>query len=185
MEPTERKQQKICPPAYGDREEKAITRNECVFRMTSFIQRENASQPAHQTWHTHPVAEWQYEFVPTFYSHDWWVTLEWKKVGAMRVHTKCSVREVACICVWWHAFIWCVYVGGWSRRLVVSEDSGLGQDGFNISRWEKKYIMNTVGPYHPTFLTRLGTGYLFFFLSYFSEAVGHLPAILFFVATNS
>lgn len=47
MEPTERKQQKICPPAYCDIEEKAIIRNERVFRMTSFIQKENTPQPAH------------------------------------------------------------------------------------------------------------------------------------------
>lgn len=53
MEPRERKQHKMCPLAYCDLEEKAITRKECVFRMTSFIQRENAPQPAHQTWHTH------------------------------------------------------------------------------------------------------------------------------------
>lgn len=70
MEPTERKQQKICPQAYCDIEEKAITRNECVFRMTSFIQKENAPEPAPKTWHMLSVAEWQCDFAPTFYRHD-------------------------------------------------------------------------------------------------------------------
>lgn len=48
MEPTEEKQQETHPPAYCDIKEKAITRNECVFRMTSFVQKENGPQPAHQ-----------------------------------------------------------------------------------------------------------------------------------------
>lgn len=46
MQPTEGKE--ILPPACCDRKEKAITRNECVFRMTSFIQKENGLLPAHQ-----------------------------------------------------------------------------------------------------------------------------------------
>ena len=39
---------KTHPPAYCDIKEKAITRNECVFRMTSFIPKENGPQPAHK-----------------------------------------------------------------------------------------------------------------------------------------
>jgi hypothetical protein len=46
MKLTEGKQ-KIHPLAYCDIKEKAITRNECVFRMTSFIQKENGPVPAH------------------------------------------------------------------------------------------------------------------------------------------
>jgi len=42
-----KKQQKTHPPAYCDIKEKAITRNECMFRMTSFIPKENGPQPAH------------------------------------------------------------------------------------------------------------------------------------------
>lgn len=48
MEPKEnKKQQKTHALAYCGIKEKAITRNECVFRMTSFIPKENGPHPAH------------------------------------------------------------------------------------------------------------------------------------------
>lgn len=94
--------------------------NVCPGWLPSFKKEMLQSQPT-TTRHTRLVAEWQYDFAPTFYSHDWVTTLEWGKNMAA-VHTKCSVSQVACICVWLHAFIWCVCV--WGEMVVKEKSSG-------------------------------------------------------------
>lgn len=110
----------------------------CSGWLLSFKKKMLHSQPT-TTWHMHPAPEWQYDFAPTFYSHDWVSTLEWGKMveGTHQMFIEpgglhlCSITCIYLVCM-------CVWCGRrWRKRVVVPEDSDLGQDGIDVSRREK------------------------------------------------
>lgn len=152
---------RIHPPAYCDIKEKAITRNECVFRLTSFIQETNGPQPAPQTRDAHQLLNGKW-LCPRHFPA---VIDEWQHSNGeqwLKVHMECSGSQVAHVCVQLRALTWCVGVSSWRRRQWCQEMQTEGQDSTDVSRRERAQALTPVGPDHSTFRTSLRTSCLFF-----------------------